>query len=341
MLEASGFDYRTRYPQKYLIKLLRSYSPNPSISRTAYKILLDLYRTFSPLKQTSVTMSLASLELACRLFQVDSETEVRLGPEVYDRWRANRREVMETMLDLLDLYTHFQKSTLIGPQYPIDKFIAIRISLNQEADDTKYPRYTENIEAKTNGRHIKTPNTPITPASPSDQRNNGTAPVAANVNGNGALAQEEKSPATLSPRSSGSRGRGLVRSQDGTVRFMLDGEMARKEKEVVGEYFKTEWEEYVEEVEEVVKPPGGGLERGDGGRNEGGRQERVDVGRNDNGRFDRGDGGRYDGGRKEGGRGDRGRGGYNGYGGRGGYGRDRRDRDRDDRFGRDNKRMRR
>lgn len=47
----------------------------------------------------------------------------------------------------------------------------------------------------------------------------------------------------------GARGRAGERGRDGTVRFMLDAERARDEKNLVAEYFKVEEEEYEVEVE--------------------------------------------------------------------------------------------
>jgi len=236
MLEASGFDYRNRYPQKYLFKLAKSCGLDKEVVRTAWKMMLDLYRTFAPLKVTSSAMSLACLELTCRLLGTGLEQLRTLDTR---RWKISRAQVMEGMLDLLDLYTHFQKNTKVGPQYSIETFISTRIALNQEAEKDKLPRYTEWRERRANGaaKGLKTPKTPITPASPA----------------NGHAARDVASPATLSPRSAGSGRRGVgARGQEGTVRFMLDGAQARREKEVVSEYFKDEFEEYEVEVEEAV-----------------------------------------------------------------------------------------
>lgn len=241
MLEASGFDYRNRYPQKYLFKLAKKCGLDQDVIRTAYKMMLDLYRTFAPLKQTSSAMAFACLELTTRL--MDKQLENMRGDQAprHNKWRTNRHQIMEVILDLLDLYTHFPKSTAIGQMYHIDKFINVRITLNQEAEERKLPRYTDWKEAKQNGikSNIKTPKTPITPASPSDVRTNG---------------KDVASPATLSPRSSGSRGKGIgARGQEGTVRFMLDGAQAKREKAAVDEYFKVEYEEYEVEVDEPVR----------------------------------------------------------------------------------------
>ena len=244
MLEASGFDFRVRYPHKHLMKFAKEAGMHKDVTKVAYEIMIDLYKTFAPLKQTCATMSFACLELATLILEKQEENIRGQQPLRYKKWRTTRAETMETLLDLLDLYTHFQKSSIVGPAYHIEKFIQLRIKLNQEIEeDSTISRYTEQHEApKTNGfrSNIKTPKTPITPASPSDTRING---------------KDIASPATLSPRSSGSGKRNVgTRGQDGTIRFMLDAEQAKQERETVAEYFKVEYEEYEIEVEEPIKP---------------------------------------------------------------------------------------
>jgi CTD kinase subunit beta len=238
MLEASGFDYRNRYPQKYLFKLAKKCELDKDVVKTGYRMMLDLYRTFAPLRQTSAAMAFACLELATRVMDKQQSNLRGKNAPRHGTWMVYRQEIMETMLDLLDLYTHFQKSSIIGPLYNIDRFINIRIALNQESEERKFTRHTVWKDQKQNGVKsiIKTPKTPITPASPSDVRKDGA------------------SPATLSPRSSGSGRRGIgARGQDGTVRFMLEGLQAKKEKAIVADYFKTEYEEYEVEVEEPIR----------------------------------------------------------------------------------------
>ena len=94
MLEASGFDFRTRHPQKMLIKLARHYglTKESRISNVAYRISLDLYRTFAPTKQTTSTMAFSCLELAGRLLDERNE-RVESGQD-YEKWRTSRQEVM-------------------------------------------------------------------------------------------------------------------------------------------------------------------------------------------------------------------------------------------------------
>lgn len=242
MLESSVFDFRARYPHKHLIKLCKNLGIDRDVAKVAYNIMLDLYRTFAPLKQSCAAMSIACIELATMILEKQQDLVRHPNSPSYRKWRTTRAEVVETMLDLLDLYTHFQKSSIVGPSYDIDKFIQLKIQLNQGMSDGRSQgRYTEEHEPpKTNGvkSHIITPKTPITPASPSDARIN---------------SKDGVSPATLSPRSGSSR-RGIgARGQDGTVRFVLDAEKAKQEKEAVNEYFKVEYEDYEVEVEETIR----------------------------------------------------------------------------------------
>ncbi|KAL9087283.1 MAG: hypothetical protein Q9159_003703 [Coniocarpon cinnabarinum] len=226
MLESNGFDFRSRYPQKMLMKLVKSCGlDRNTVGVTAYRISLDLYRTFAPLKQTTQTMALACLELSARLFLVDLTSISEEKGFDYGRWATSRAEIMndsrsETMTDLLELYTHHRNATLVGPEYALDVFIQIRIKVNQEASQQSLPRYTNCIEVD-NG-------------SPSEGA----------VHNNGAIA----TPTSISPQSPA---RGAValgeKGRDGTVRFMLDPERARVEKDTVKRYFTPEEKEWVEE----------------------------------------------------------------------------------------------
>jgi CTD kinase subunit beta len=241
MLEASGFDFRVRYPHKHLIKLARAARVDKDVTRVAYNMMIDLYRTYAPLKQSCGTMAFACLELATKVLEKQQEKVQGQDAPQYRKWSTRRAEILETILDLLDLYTHFQKSSIVGPGHSMDKFIQLKIKINQEAGEGRsVNRFTEFYEPpKTNGFRpgVKTPKTPVTPASPAEVRING----------------KDASPATLSPKSSGSGRRGIgARGQDGTVRFMLDSEQAKEEKDITSTYFKEEWEEYEVEVEEPI-----------------------------------------------------------------------------------------
>jgi CTD kinase subunit beta len=230
MLESAGFDFRTRHPQELVIKLVRERGlPKETLGRTAYNMSIDLYRTFAPLKQTSQTMAISCVELTARLLNLttDFNMDTIVGPEgiSLERWSTTRGEIMETLLDLLDLFTHHRHATIVGGQFSIDNYIAIRITLNKEATALNLPRYTETIDA------------------PTKSVPNGVA--------NGATKHSPASPPAMGPTSAtGARSRVGERGKDGTVRFMLSAERARGEKEVVAKYFAPdEYETYEEEVD--------------------------------------------------------------------------------------------
>ncbi|KAJ5584169.1 uncharacterized protein N7459_003969 [Penicillium hispanicum] len=220
MLESSGFDFRTRHPQKALSKLAQHYKlPKGSeVSELAYRIVQDLYRTFAPVKQTTPTMAFGCLELAGRL--LDQRIVALESGEDYAQWNTSREEVMETLFDLLELYTHQRSSTTVGSRFPADRFLTARIPLNQEADAKRYPRYTywqkrsrESTKPLNgaSGKHTDTPH----------RLDHPLTPIAAN----------------------GDR-QGTERGRDAAVRFMLDPAQAESEKRQVEEYFKVETEEY-------------------------------------------------------------------------------------------------
>lgn len=101
MLEASGFDFRNRHPQKLLVKLLKQHGlkKDDEVGMVAYCISLDLYRTFAPLKQTTAAMAFACLELASRLLDAGLE-DVEAG-RGYENWNLTRAEVMGMFLPSL------------------------------------------------------------------------------------------------------------------------------------------------------------------------------------------------------------------------------------------------
>ncbi|KAL4868276.1 Fructosamine kinase-domain-containing protein [Aspergillus spectabilis] len=235
MLESSGFDFRTRHPQKTLIKLARQYglTPQSEVSNVAYRISQDLYRTFAPIKQTSSTMAFSCLELAGRLLEKRIEA-VERGTD-YARWKTSREEVMETLLDLLELYTHNRGSTSVGPHFPADRFLTVRIPLNKEAEEYRLPRYTHS-HSPNEGKHTN------------DLRKNGLAT-------NGSAKTDKTAPATgplahplIPVTANGERPKPAEKAGGAAVRFIVDSEYAEAEKGRVAQYFSVEMEEY--EVEE-------------------------------------------------------------------------------------------
>lgn len=130
-------------------------------------------------------------------------------------------------MDLLDLYTHHRAHTIVGHDYPLDTFIAIRITLNQEASAHNLPRYTYWSEPSSDSQR---PGDKKTLSSSNSKTTNGSTNATTTI----------PPPSPLQNGSVGERGK------DGTIRFMLDPQRARDEKEVVKEFFRTEpVEEYV------------------------------------------------------------------------------------------------
>ncbi len=144
----------------------------------------------------------------------------------------------ETMLDLLDLYTHHRSSTIVGQEYAIETFISIRITLNQEATAQKYPRFTEGPVRKPDTNGVKATN------GASDKKEV-ESPAEDPI-------KSMRSPQEVVPTTStgiGTPMQGKPGLRDGTVRFMLDPERVRDEKHAVAEFFKVEMEEYEVEVQ--------------------------------------------------------------------------------------------
>lgn len=93
MLEASGFDFRNRYPQVLALNIAKMYHADKVfVGKTVYNISLDMYRTYAPLKQTTATMAFACLELAGHIH--DYPVEATRDGQYDKRWGITRDEVM-------------------------------------------------------------------------------------------------------------------------------------------------------------------------------------------------------------------------------------------------------
>ncbi|KAF2101700.1 cyclin-like protein [Rhizodiscina lignyota] len=275
MLEANGFDFRNRHPDTMCVKLAKWCGFQKEDGMTAYYICIDLYRTFAPLKQTTTCMAIASVELAARLRDFPLDRVVGENGLEYDRWVVTRAEIMETLLDLLDLYTHNKQYTIIGNEFPLDKFIAVRIALNQEVTAKNLPRYTNWRSAPVSDADSSSPTTTKKPA-------NGVK-TPASRNGLTPRSPTRDTPATqpsptagISPSAVYATRQIGARGQEGTVRFMLDAVRAIKEKELVERYFRVEEEEYEVEIE-VANPPARNTSADKtGGRRDGDRERERD-----------------------------------------------------------------
>lgn len=243
VLESGAFDFRSRSPHQALVKIAKGLSSNlfegdklemQETAKLAWTILTDIHRTFAPLKQTSATLGLACLELAAHLRDGTSEENVSAVRNCIQEldlhtWHTTRQEVMETLLDALDLYTHHTLMTILGTRFSLDEFLRIRLTLNKECTSSGLPRYTT-VQPVSQEVGIATANTlrvsngHPTPVSPpqlgqSTQQNAGAMPTHPIPEGGG------------------------------TLRFMLNPQRAMDEKAEVTRYYVEEWEEYEEEIE--------------------------------------------------------------------------------------------
>ncbi|KAL2262718.1 hypothetical protein VTK26DRAFT_307 [Humicola hyalothermophila] len=233
ILETIGFDFRVQYPQKLLVKMVRRMFPREDSSneeegrkflRVAYDMSIDLYKTFAPVKQTTFTLVLAVLELTALL--MGTATDRTKCFKATGEWHTERACILETILDLLDLYTQFPKSTKIGHRFDLTKLMDVKINLNNLISKEKYQRYhgwcdrcAPNVDTRS-----------ATPASATSPATNPSLP------GSGSVKRKRA-------------------ASEGTQRFVFDADEARKEKEIVGRYFNDEYEELEVEVEEPIREP--------------------------------------------------------------------------------------
>ncbi|KAK3389809.1 hypothetical protein B0H63DRAFT_556901 [Podospora didyma] len=230
ILETIGFDFRAQYPQKLLIKLVRSMfsghqgrgesrEDENKFFRLAYDMSIDLYKTFAPIKESTFTLVLAILELTVLL---TGESPERLQQFRGAALHTNRTSIIETMLDLMDLYTQFAKHTKVGPRFDKQKLLDVKIDINglmsKERCQRHYGWCERCVKEAPEALHH-----PITPGS-----------------------------ATSPPGSSSNSVKRKVTASEGTLRFVFDAELARKERELISEHHNDEYEEYEVEVEETI-----------------------------------------------------------------------------------------
>lgn len=241
VLEAGGFDFRSKNPHKLFFKIAHSMpegedDERDKVEKVGWTIMTDMFRTFVPLKQTNATMALAGLELAAHLVATaspDNISAIRDELRQYDlkKWSTTREEIMETLLDMLDLYTQHTAQTILGTQYSLDDFLRIRLAFNKECNENNLPRFTIPLpsdRAATNGSTLQVTNghpTPVSPPQPEAQAQ--------------AQTQAQQAQQNMPP----------VPESGATLRFMLNPQLATDEKADVQKYFVEEWEEYEEEIE--------------------------------------------------------------------------------------------
>lgn len=127
----------------------------------------------------------------------------------------------------------------MGQDHALEKFISIRIALNQEASAQDLARFAQS-EQKTALTNGKTSN------GVKEKKDAKGLTSSRDV----VSPKDIESPQPMGLTSvTGTPVQGKPGLKDGTVRFMLDPERARDEKHTVAEFFKMDEEEYEVEVE--------------------------------------------------------------------------------------------
>lgn len=215
ILETIGFDFRTRYPQKLLVKIIRAVTASLSppdaqtVFATAYAATSDMYKTLVPIRRTSLTMALAATELALSLTGHLPACRAALDDFTHRKNRFHSRPaVRAAMSDLLDLYIQHHKATRLGARFDLSTFMDIKIQLNAEQQD-----------AQERGE------------------------------------QKLVDPADIQPCQRCAAAAAGPRGSSSAMRFVFDPEAAEAERDTVNGYFNQEFEEYEVEVEEPIPPP--------------------------------------------------------------------------------------
>ncbi|KAJ6444985.1 C-type cyclin [Purpureocillium lavendulum] len=278
ILETIGFDFRTRYPQKLLVKVVRRVlgpgsSPDArAFFATAYAMCTDMYKTFVPIKRTTFTMVMAVVELTARMRahaaaaadkQADREAvvnRVRAFAASRPVGQYSRDAVAETMLDLLDLYVQHHKATKIGTMFDLNIFIDIKIRLNGDLDAAAAPRYlyhcTKCEVADANPLvPVSAMASPTAAATTTTTNGNSADPSSGAAKGTSSTTTTQNGAAVPPVWPPDAVVRRTARGQDGTMRFVFDPEAARQEQDTSARYFNEEFEEHEVEVEEPLPPP--------------------------------------------------------------------------------------
>ncbi|ROT43037.1 cyclin-like protein [Sodiomyces alkalinus F11] len=256
ILETIGFDFRSRYVQKYLVKatrvILGSQAPKDFFALT-YHISIDLHKTFAPIKHATWTMALAVIEMAARVTGTYVEEVRRVRPS---DWHTSREDILEALFDLLDLYTHHTKATRLGSKHELNRFIQIRIDLNKEMESSYEQKEPKIIPYSCDACEMEPPPTGFTLAVTPSLTPSFTPGVTPGSATSPATAGSGSNPAV----------RRSTRGAEGTMRFVFDKEQAQKEQDAVNSYLHEDYEDVeIDVIEKVPEPERrNNKDRGDG-----------------------------------------------------------------------------
>ncbi|KAI1395914.1 cyclin-like protein [Hypoxylon fuscum] len=248
MVEAINFDFRSRNPQKILIKILKRVLGDSADAKyffvVAFKMSFDMYKTYAPLKHNTYTCAIAVAQLTALVTK--TFVDELCGLDLAD-WHTDAQCVAEVTLDLLDLYTQHGKATKVGPMFDLQDFIQTQIGINRTVEHEGLLRYVN--QCRDCESAMVSPATPFAVDSPASL-NTPTATATGSGSGSGP----------------GSAKRGPQPASTGTTRFVFDADEAARERQAYDEHTKDEWDEWEEEVEEPVPDARDDVRRSDGPR---------------------------------------------------------------------------
>ena len=168
IIESTRMDFRTRHPHQLAVKLAKEYGFPKEVALKAYDLSMDLHRTWAPLKQNQGTMALACLELGARLSGVDhAPLYVEGERNICVVLESPRQLIIESMDELLDLYSFYRSSTIVGPSHSDDMFLKIKLDINRERGElTNGVQDTEMTDAVKTIRGTAQITSPTSPAPP-------------------------------------------------------------------------------------------------------------------------------------------------------------------------------
>jgi CTD kinase subunit beta len=173
---------------------------------------IDVCKTFAIVKQTSMTLAMGIVQLSAWLTGIGLE---KIRAIELEQLCIERGAILETMLDLLDIYFLRPKSTKVGAQFEIPKLVQIKIEINEEVDKTpgmkRYMNWCDQCEK--DGYNYKPTGSSVKRAT-----------------------------------------RGLD-GNTGPMRFVFDPERAQAEKDINARYLEDQIEEYEIEIEEEIGEP--------------------------------------------------------------------------------------
>lgn len=207
-------------------------------------------------------MALACMELSERIHDVVlTEDMIKQRELMTSRMGVSRAEVMETMMDLLDLYIQYNRMTVLGGGVVMERFLNVRIPLNDEMERRKLPRYTQWDERRGRGGVGDSPNGyqlgagqgRVTNGTGSGRSSKNVSPkdvvTSPSTNGSGMPGSGSTGVTSMVSVNTGVAGdRPGVRQpigqrgREGTVRFMLNPDRERGERLVVAEYSREDRE---------------------------------------------------------------------------------------------------